>query len=74
MSTIVYPKCPHDNIRRKVTDFTSPLARKDIRVTSEQKKADEELIARGEFVCPTCRDGKVVIAKGNRFDKIKAKE
>ncbi len=72
MSTIIYPLCKHDDIRKNPNDFTSPFDQKNIRVTEMRKKADEELVARGETVCKNCRDGKVVIAKSNRFDDVSA--
>jgi len=68
MSTIIYPECQNDDIRKKEIDLTSPFSKKEIRVRKDLI-SDE---SKGITVCETCRDGKVVIAKGNRFDRIKA--
>lgn len=70
MSTIIYPKCPNDDIRKKEADLTSPLDKKEIRVRNDLK-TDE---SKGIMMCETCRNGKVIVARGNRFDKIKAEK
>ncbi len=64
MSTVVYPECLHDDIRKSEINLTNPLSNNKIK-RGEKPKSNI-------FVCLTCCKGKVIIAKGNRFDFIDA--
>ncbi len=65
MSTEIYPECSHDDIRKHTVDLTSPLDQHHIKRSSKTPKPNN-------FMCVNCNNGKVLIAKGNRFDFIDA--